>query len=280
MKKQTIIFVSLFMAFVVLAFNVEAQNVKHISDVKAKVEPIKSSIDMPVMKMAANDCKITLIAGDVWGDGSGYQMLLDNTAQLFGTTIPSTGALTASGDVPSATYAQFSHKIPVNADGSLSTTNIVMNGQASIVIPAGTYDYCITNPTPGDRMWIASGDYGRKDNIVFQAGNEYKFTVSMNSTTGNDQVVMTTSLLSIDDINSATSISMYPNPAMNSTRITASGINGKINLSIFDAQGRVAKTVDAISNNNNIDVNVDLSGFTKGVYFVRIGSDVQKLIVQ
>ncbi|MBP1629707.1 MAG: rgpA [Bacteroidetes bacterium] len=280
MKKQTIIFVSLFMAFTVLAFNVEAQNVKHISDVKSKVEPIKSSIDMPVMKMAANDCKITLAAGDVWGDGSGYQMLLDNTALLFGTTIPSTGSLTASGDAPSATYAQFSHKIPVNADGSLSTTNIVMNGQVSIVIPAGTYDYCITNPTPGDRMWIASGDYGRKDDIVFQAGKEYTFTVSINSSTGNDQVVMTSALLGLDDVNSATSISMYPNPAMNSTRITANGINGKINLSIFDAQGRVAKTVDAISNNNSIDVNVDLSGFTKGVYFVRIGSDVQKLIVQ
>jgi hypothetical protein len=133
---------------------------------------------------------VTLTAGDVWQDGSGYQMLLDADATAYGTIIPTSGGLTTSGDASAATYAEFEYKIPVNADGSLTTTNIVMNNSVSILIPAGTYDWCITNPTPGDRMWIAAG-YGnvggRQDDYVFEAGSSYEFTVSL-GTNGNDQV--------------------------------------------------------------------------------------------
>ena len=125
---------------------------------------------------------ITLAAGDVWGDGSGYQMLIDADHNTYGSTIPTTGALTTSGDVPASTYAEFEYKIPENADGSLSTTNIILSGQATILVPAGTYDWCITNPTPGDRMWIASEQglvQGRYDDYVFESGLAYTFTVSL-----------------------------------------------------------------------------------------------------
>jgi hypothetical protein len=50
----------------------------------------------------------------------------------------------------------------------------------SIKIPAGTYDWCITNPTPGDRIWIASSNGtigGRYDDFTFEAGNTYTFHV-------------------------------------------------------------------------------------------------------
>ena len=120
--------------------------------------------------------QVTLAAGDVWGDGSGYQMLLDADATAFGSIIPETGPLTTSGDATAATYAEFEYKIPENADGILSTTNIVMNNSVSILIPAGTYDWCITNPTPGDRMWIASDNGnvgGRYDDYVFKSGCTY-----------------------------------------------------------------------------------------------------------
>ena len=65
--------------------------------------------------------RITLTVGDVWGDGSGYQMLLDADATAYGTVFPATGALSSSGDVPEATYAEFEYKIPENADGALTT---------------------------------------------------------------------------------------------------------------------------------------------------------------
>jgi len=143
--------------------------------------------------------QVTLAAGDVWDDGSGYQMLLDADANTFGTIIPETGPLTTSGDASAATYAEFEYKIPENADGSLATENIVMNNSVTILIPAGTYDWCITNPTAGDRMWIASDNGnvgGRQDDYVFKSGVAYTFTVSLGSSNDQTDVV-------IDDPNAA-----------------------------------------------------------------------------
>ena len=123
---------------------------------------------------------IILTAGDVWNDGTGYQMLLDNTHNLYGSTIPATGALSTNCSGNEGIYDQFSHKIPTNADGDCSTQNIVINNSVAIQIPAGTYDYCITNPTPGDRIWIAGG-YGpwpaRYDDFEFEGGNTYEFVM-------------------------------------------------------------------------------------------------------
>ena len=123
---------------------------------------------------------IILRTDNVWGDGSGYQMLIDADATAYGTIIPEIGPLTDGGDVSPSVYEEFEYKIPENADGALNTSNIVLDNQVSIQIPAGTYDFCITNPTPGDKMWIASqgGNVGgRHDDYVFKAGYIYEFYV-------------------------------------------------------------------------------------------------------
>ena len=123
---------------------------------------------------------IILTAGNIWDDGTGYQMLLDADATAYGTIIPETGGLTASGDASEETYAEFEYKIPTNADGVLTTENMVFDNSVTIQIPAGTYDWCITNPSPGDRVWIASsnGVGGRYDNFVFEPGVTYEFTIA------------------------------------------------------------------------------------------------------
>ena len=136
----------------------------------------------PTPGPGGNNVTVKLTAGDVWGDGSGYQMLLDDTHSLYGSTIPTSGALSTSCSGNEGIYSQFSHKIPTNADGNCSTSNIVINSTVEITIPAGTYDWCITNPTPGDRIWIAASNGnvgGRYDDYVFEAGHTYEFTVSL-----------------------------------------------------------------------------------------------------
>ncbi|MBR5030317.1 MAG: DUF2436 domain-containing protein [Muribaculaceae bacterium] len=124
---------------------------------------------------------VTLNAADVWGDGSGYQMLLDEDATAYGSIIPATGPLTQSGDADASVYAEFEYLIPEGADGSCSTTNMVCGGSVTILIPAGVYDWCITNPTPGDRVWIASDNGsigGRADDFEFASGAAYEFVVT------------------------------------------------------------------------------------------------------
>ena len=135
---------------------------------------------------------VTLTVGDVWEDGTGYQMLLDADATAYGTIIPETGGLTSSGDASDAVYGAFEYKIPMNADGALTTSNILINKSVTIFIPAGTYDWCITNPTPRDRVWIASKNGnigGRQDNYVFEANKIYEFKVTLGGS--NDQVDVT-----------------------------------------------------------------------------------------
>ena len=155
---------------------------------------------------------VTLTAGDVWGDGTGYQMLLDADATAYGDIIPEIGGLTTSGDASEAVYAEFEYKIPANADGLLNTSNIVLNNSVTISIPAGIYDFCITNPLPGDRMWIATNNgtaNGREDNYVFETGKKYEFMVTYHG--GGDGVDLTIT----DNIpeDSWTTVTNVSNPA-------------------------------------------------------------------
>ena len=158
---------------------------------------VQESYSIRYRSVAASDdpdapATVILTAGDIWGDSTGYQMLLDPTATAYGSIIPTSGSLTSSGDVSEEIYASFEYKIPTNADGALNTENIILNNSVSIQIPAGTYDWCITNPTPGDRMWIAAANGsagGRADDFVFEPGVIYEFTIMYNG--ANDGVNLT-----------------------------------------------------------------------------------------
>lgn len=141
----------------------------------------------------AGYARITFMADNVWNDGTGYQMLIDSNATAYGTIIPTTGPLDTT-NVPDSIYAAFEWKIPSNADGNLSTTNIVIDSTIILDIPAGTYDYCITNPTPSgnSRMWIAGGSAARADNFTFVSGKNYGFSVAMNAEGTGDLVTLMT----------------------------------------------------------------------------------------
>ncbi|MEG2106750.1 MAG: DUF2436 domain-containing protein, partial [Clostridia bacterium] len=137
----------------------------------------------PYAPLAPGKAMIMLTVGDGWGDGTGYQMLLDSTHSLFGTVIPTTGALSDAGDVPQDVYDSFDYKIPENADGAMDTENVVLNESVYIIVDAGTYDFCVTNPSPDDYcVWIAfglNGSFGRADDFVIREGYMYEFSVEL-----------------------------------------------------------------------------------------------------
>lgn len=180
------------------------------------------------MLFAAN-AQVTVIleAHDVWGDGSGYQLLLDADHNTYGTTIPTSGGLTSSGDATAAVYAEFEYKIPANADGSMTTQNMVYDGSVSITIPAGTYDYCITNPTPGDRIWIASNQGpqpGRGDDFVFEDGKTYHFLIDVYGS--NDGVSLTVTLNPTAPTIDAPATVNFGNVLLNNSSTLTTTVNG------------------------------------------------------
>ena len=138
-------------------------------------------------------CAITLEAHQVWNtdpenpDYSGYQMLLDADATAYGVEFLEPG-VSGSG-LFSGSYDAFEYKIPENADGDLETQNIVYDGSVTILVPAGTYDYVMINPTPGQQLWVASQNGnmgGRGDDVTFVAGRTYLFLITLGSN-GNDR---------------------------------------------------------------------------------------------
>ena len=118
---------------------------------------------------------IILEAHNTWGDGTGYQMLLDADATAYGVEIPESGPYTGSD------YSAFEYLIPENADCNSNTENLVLDGSITLEIPAGVYDWCIINPEPGGNMWISgNGDIpGRYNDYVFEPGVTYHFTMQM-----------------------------------------------------------------------------------------------------
>ena len=136
---------------------------------------------------------IILTTDDVWGDGSGYQMLIDADATAY-AEVYEAGLFGSDCNVPATLYDPFEYTIPTNADPSCTTANFICNSSASIQVPAGIYDILIANPTPGDRIWIASdgGNIGGKiDDYEFEAGKTYEFHVYNGGTNDATDVTIT-----------------------------------------------------------------------------------------
>ncbi len=131
---------------------------------------------------------IVFVANDVWGDGSGYQMLIDQNATMY--------ASWSSNGISQSIYDMAEYTIPENADynDSGNATNFLVNQTGQVVVPAGTYDILITNPTPGDKVYAASANGnigGRIDDYAIAAGNVYTFTVSLGDTKDQTDVAIT-----------------------------------------------------------------------------------------
>jgi Lysyl oxidase/Secretion system C-terminal sorting domain len=78
---------------------------------------------------------------------------------------------------------------------------------------------------------------------------------------------------------SSLGFSMYPNPTKGVVNIIpAFTNNATININVMDAIGRVVKSLSTSGNNSNIEMN--LTGLTKGIYIVEIGNGKEKVSKQ
>ncbi len=117
---------------------------------------------------------IYLEAHNVWTDGTGYQVYLDQTGTQYGNAMPSIGSpFTQDCDIPEDLASHFTHFVPVDADIACDAQNIIVDNVVRVAIPIGLYDLCVVNPTPGVKIYYVGGFNSVHDDIPIEEGKHY-----------------------------------------------------------------------------------------------------------
>lgn len=210
------------------------------------------SLMVAVFALNAQQARIVLEAGDVWGDGTGYQILIDADCN--------TTAQYAQGNLSCGqSYADWEYTIPTNA--AATDEAVCVNAFMDILIPAGTYDYLVTNPGCNSYgiVYVASNQCGetRGESVTFEANKTYYFVPSMNGQNDCVTITVTDGLTSIEE--NSNSFSVYPNPANDVLNINGENIN---TIEIINLVGQVVATTNSTS--------VNVANLANGAYFVRV----------
>lgn len=217
------------------------------------------SMFFAVGAMNAQNATIILEAHDLWGDGTGYQILLDAEAVAVDAL---QGNFTCGDD---AAYAVYEYKIPTNA--APEDLSVVVDGVQTLEIPAGTYDYVVLNPGCNDYdvVYVASDqcDPSVGNDVTFEAGMTYHFTMSIFGS--NDCVTITNGGVGITET-ASNKVSIYPNPVNDVLNVNAAGFD-KVEIVNFLGQVVYSNQVTA----TNFQINT--ADLTAGVYFVRLSGD-------
>ena len=215
-----------------------------------------------VFALNAQNAKIILEAHDVWGDGTGYQLLIDADNVAYASNYgPNCGSA----------YTDWEYMIPANA--SANDANVVADGAESILIPAGTYSYLILNPSCAgySTNYIASNqiDPTNTSDYVFEANKTYHFTAAMGPNNNNDAVTITVSdgIVGIEEVENTT-FTIYPNPATTSIKVTGEG-----NAVISNILGQTVKSASV-----NGVAEISVSELESGVYFINMNGATKKVI--
>lgn len=138
--------------------------------------PMRSVMQLKASEPFESDvnAKITLNVQDDWGDGTGFQMIFDADHNTYGEGLDFDYDYFNAPD-----YSSFEYVLPEG--GTINSTQesggcLFAGESASIEIPAGIYDFVLTNPDGGDAYLISRGDF-MGDDFEFEAGLEYIFTV-------------------------------------------------------------------------------------------------------
>lgn len=222
-----------------------------------------------VVAVNAQNATITLTVGDVWGDGTGYQILIDaDNAGWSDTHGP------ACGDA----YTDWEYMIPSNA--MADDAAVVVENTVTIEIPAGTYSYLVLNPGCDQYAsnYIASNqcDETNATDYLFEAGKTYTFEPVLGGPNSNQN-----DCVNITITNTGTGIAegeiaarIFPNPATTVLNVEA---NGYDNIEIVNLLGQVVYSANAESN-----MQINVKDLTTGAYFVRMnganGTTTQKFI--
>ncbi|MDD4529474.1 MAG: T9SS type A sorting domain-containing protein, partial [Bacteroidales bacterium] len=113
---------------------------------------------------------------------------------------------------------------------------------------------------------------------------EFKAYAITESGTINGAIESFTTLGLEDAEENSISLTIYPNPATNETRLIVIGVSGQTKIVLSDVQGRILNTIGTKAVNGVVEQTIDVNNLAKGVYYVRIQNSnlnrTNKLIVK
>jgi Leucine-rich repeat (LRR) protein len=135
----------------------------------------------------------------------------------------------------------------------------------NIQLPIGGHGHILLKIKTNETLVVGDAVANRAD-IFF----DYNFPID----TGMANTVFQTLSNSVFEVDS--SVTVYPNPAVNNVTVNA---DNKIkSIQLYDAQGRIIMT----SLIDDLESKLDISSYSKGIYFIKIitekGAQVQKLL--
>lgn len=227
------------------------------------------AILVAVVAVNAQNATVVLTVGDVWGDGTGYQLLID---------ADNAGWADSYGPACGEAYSGWEYMIPANA--MADDAAVVVDNTVSVQIPAGTYSYLVLNPGCNEygANYIASNqcEESNATGYLFEAGKTYTFSPVLGgpSSEYNDCVNITVSNTTGVAENDAPAARIYPNPATTVLNVEA---NGYDKVEIVNLLGQVVYSANATSN-----MQINVKSLSNGAYFVRMnganGTTTQKFI--
>lgn len=139
-------------------------------------------------RLPAGNVKVTLQGADLYGDGSGFILMLDKDCEASKFD-ESAYNYENDGTLSSQLWNAFDYKIPQDAENSTLTDHFVLNNPVEITIPAGSYDLFCANPERNSRIWALSifnpennnfsNNRGLYPNFEFEEGKSYRFSAEI-----------------------------------------------------------------------------------------------------
>jgi hypothetical protein len=164
----------------------------------------------------------------------------------------------------------------LNANGcdSLITLNLTINNVNILISQAGPN--LNANATGATYQWLTCPSYSpiigdNMQNFIASTNGDYAVEVTVNGCT-DTSACYTVIGIGIQEINNASSFSVYPNPVSNTLYIQSSTAFTDKKKEFYNAFGQILFTTK-----NNV---IDVSTYSKGIYYLKCEHQVVKVVVE
>ncbi|MBO4741410.1 MAG: T9SS type A sorting domain-containing protein, partial [Bacteroidales bacterium] len=165
----------------------------------------------------------------------------------------------------------------------LSATNSILPPNIT-EMPSFTFSATSSNIQHGNVLVLTQPNCTNPQAVIYATANSgYTFTRWSDGNTDNPRtlfVTQDTALVAYFSSNQGIAetetgeLSLFPNPAQ--TTVTIENVGNEANIFIINAMGNMVKRMDKVCNS----ITFSVADLPKGIYFVRVGDAVRKLVVK